>query len=314
MRTSIKAIQAFEAAARLGSFALAADELAVTPSAVSHQMHLLEEQLGVLLFQRIHRSVLLTDVGRRYAAAVVPAFEKVREATQLAASAGRPTALAVHSTPSFASQWLMRRLPAYTEANPEVDLRVQASADRVDLAKGQVDVDIRYNPGPAPAGSVMMQFPDDVVVPMCAPRLAEGLRPIRQPADLAGHTLIHSEITILTWKDWGRVQRDVRLDLSRGPRFDRSFMAITAAVDGLGVCLDSMLLAEQELASGRLMVLFPETAMTAPGHGFLTLRARASGPNVVAFRSWLFMELEKTRSWWEQQIAALRSDPYPWPA
>lgn len=311
MRVSIKAIQAFEAAARLGSFALAADELVVTPSAISHQIHLLEEQLGVLLFQRIHRSVLLTDVGRQYASEIMPAFGNIREATRVAAAAGRPGALAVHSTPSFATQWLLRRLPAYTEANPEVDLRVQASADRIDLAKGLADVDIRYNPGPAPAGSVMTSFPDDVIVPMCSPRLAQGLRPIREAADLAGHTLIHSEITILTWRDWARQQRGVRLDLGRGPRFDRSFMAITAAVDGLGICLDSMLLAEHELTSGKLVIVLPETAMTAPGHGFLTLRARASAPNIVAFRDWLLAELGASQARWEARIADLRAELSP---
>ena len=247
MRTSIKAIQAFEAAARLGSFALAADELAVTPSAISHQVRLLEAQIGVLLFQRVHRSVVLTDTGREYAAEVMAAFAQIEAATLTAASAGGTTALTIHSTPSVATQWLMRRLPAYGDLHPEIDLRLQSSVNRVDLGQGIVDVDIRYNPGPPPAGAIMVPFPEDVIVPMCSPRLANGLKPIRRIEDLAGHTLIHGEINIVSWRDWSRRQRRARLELDRGPRFDRSFMAIRAAVDGLGVCLDSMLLAEQEL-------------------------------------------------------------------
>lgn len=315
MRTSIKAIQAFEAAARLGSFALAADELAVTPSAISHQVRILEEQIGVALFHRVHRSVLLTDVGREYAGEVIAAFARIEAATRTAASAGGSMALTIHSTPSIATQWLMRRLPLYGEAHPEVDLRLQSSVNRVDLGQGIVDVDIRYNPGPAPAGAITYPFPDDVVVPMCAPRVAEGARPIRTVADLAGHTLIHGEINILGWREWSRRNRRARLDLDRGPRFDRSFMAIRAAVDGLGVCLDSMLLAEEELRSGRLVVVLPETAMTVRGHAFITLRSKSASLKVSDFRTWLFSELERTERWWQEARASsvrdFRARPQP---
>lgn len=304
MRTSIKAIQAFEAAARLGSFALAADELAVTPSAISHQVRLLEDQLGLPLFHRVHRSVILTDVGREYAAEVMAAFARIDAATRTAASAGGSMALTIHSTPSIATQWLMRRLPLYGEAHPEIDLRLQASVNRIDLGQGIVDVDIRYNPGPAPAGAITFPFPDDVVAPMCAPRLAAGPKPIRSVADLAGHTLIHGEINIFGWRDWSRRNRRARLDLDRGPRFDRSFMAIRAAADGLGVCLDSMLLAEQELRSGQLVVVLPETAMSVRGHGFTTLRAKSAMPKVADFRAWLFSELRQTERWWQDERAA----------
>jgi LysR family glycine cleavage system transcriptional activator len=305
-RTSIKAIQAFEAAARLGSFALAADELAVTPSAVSHQVRLLEDQLGVLLFHRVHRSVILTDIGREYAAEIMAAFARIEAATTAAATASGTTVLTIHSTPSIASQWLMKRLPLYGERHPEIDLRLQSSVNQIDLGQGIVDVDIRYNPGPPPAGAVLVTFPDDVIVPMCSPRLANGLKPIHAVEDLAGHTLIHGEINILGWRDWSRRHRRARLDLDRGPRFDRSFMAIRAAVDGLGVCLDSMLLAEQELRSGQLVVVLPETAMTARGHGFATLRSKSGSQKVADFREWLFGELALTRAWWEALLSASR--------
>lgn len=301
-RTSIKAIQAFEAAARLRSFALAADELAVTPSAVSHQVRLLEDQLGVLLFHRVHRSVILTEVGREYATEVMGAFARIEAATLAAASSSGSMALTIHSTPSIASQWLMRRLPLYGEQHPEIDLRLQASVNQVDLGQGIVDVDIRYNPGPPPAGAVLLPFPDDVVVPMCSPRLARGLKPIRTIEDLGRHTLIHGEINIIGWRDWSRRNRRARLDLDRGPRFDRSFMAIRAAVDGLGVCLDSMLLAEQELRSGQLVIVLPETAMRAKGHGFTALRSKNETHKVTTFREWLFDEIAHTKAWCERAL------------
>ena len=178
----------------------------------------------------------------------------------------------------------MRRLPLYGEAHPDIDLRLQPSVSLVEIGQGIIDVDIRYNPGPAPAGAVTYPFPGDVIVPMCSPKLANGLKPIRSVEDLSRHTLIHGEIDILGWRDWSRRNRRARLDLERGPRFDRSFMAIRAAVDGLGVCLDSMLLAEQELRSGQLVAVLPETAMTARGHAFITLRSKSATHKVTDFR------------------------------
>ena len=302
-RLSIKSIQAFEAAARLGSFAAAAEELAVTPSAVSHQIKLLEDQLGVALFHRVHRAVVLTEAGRHLAAEVIAAFARIEAATRHTAVAGMSAVLTVHSTPSFASQWLMRRLTRFGELHPEVDIRLHASVEAIDLNQGAVDIDIRYNPGPPQAGTVLVPFPNDLIVPMCSPSLAGGIKPIRQPADLARHTLIHSEITILGWRDWARRHRKVRLDLERGPRFDRSFMAISAAVDGLGLCLDSLLLAEQVLRTGKLIIPFPGDVMTVQGHGFVTLRSKTDLPKVKSFREWLFNELAKTHAWADQFVA-----------
>ncbi|WP_207478183.1 transcriptional regulator GcvA [Arenibaculum pallidiluteum] len=302
-RVSIKAIQAFEAAARLKSFALAAEELVVTPSAVSHQIKVLEEQLGLRLFHRVHRSVVLTEAGRQYAVEITAAFVRIETATRNIATAGGSTVLTVHSTPSFATQWLMRRLAGFNERHPGIDIRLHATLEPVDLGQSVVDVDIRYNPGAPPPGVVLIPFPDDTVVPMCSPELAKGLKPIRRPRDLGQHTMIHSEVTILGWRDWARRNGNVRLDLERGPRFDRSFMAIRAAVDRLGVCLDSLLLAEQELQSGKLIVPFSSMGMNVTGHGFYCLKAKADLPKIRSFREWLFEELAESGAWQESFMA-----------
>jgi LysR family glycine cleavage system transcriptional activator len=308
-RVSIKAVQAFEAAARLGSFAVAADELAVTPSAVSHQVKLLEEQIGISLFHRVHRAVVLTDAGRHYAAEVIAAFGRLEAATRDITATGARAVLTVHSTPSFATQWLMKRLARFGETHPQLDIRLQASVAPVNLNQGSVDAEIRYNPGPTSAGAVMVPFPDDTIVPMCSPALVGGIRPIRRPVDLTHHTLIHSEVTILGWRDWARRHRRVRLDLERGPRFDRSFMAISAAVDGIGVCLDSLLLAEKELQAGKLVVPFGGDFMTVKGHGFITLRSKVDLPQIRDFREWLFGELTKSREWADRFVAAGMTNP-----
>lgn len=304
-RVSIKAVQAFEAAARLGSFALAAEELLVTPSAISHQIRLLEDQIGIRLFHRVHRAVSLTEVGKHYAAEVTAAFARIDTATQNAAMAGGSAILTVHSTPSFATQWLMPRVAAFHQRHPGIDIRLQTSVTPADFNQGVVDLDIRYNPGPPPAGATMLAFPDDIIVPLCSPALAAGLKPIRAPEDLSRHTLIHSEINILGWRDWGRRHRKVILDMERGPRFDRSFMSISAAVDGLGVCLDSLLLAQRELVSGRLVVPFPPDELKAQGHGLVFLKSSAEVPKVRAFRDWLFAELKACRQWEETFLDGL---------
>jgi LysR family glycine cleavage system transcriptional activator len=293
-RISLKAVQAFEAAARLSSFALAAEELFVTPSAVSHQIKLLEEQFGVQLFHRVHRAVVLTDAGRRYAEEVSAAFARIDLATRELGRTEKSDILTVHSMPSFATQWLMPRLARFSSRHPDIDVRLNASTDTVDLTTEGADIDIRYGSRRLqPPGIMVLLFPPETIVPLCAPDLAHGPDPIRTPDDLRHHTLIHSEACLLSWRDWMRQHRKVRLDISRGLRFDRSFMAISAAVDGLGVCLDSLLLAQRELEAGRLVAPLGLEGPRIQGYTFNLLKARADLPKIRSFQDWLFAELEK---------------------
>jgi len=294
-RVSLKAIQAFEAAARLSSFALAADELFVTPSAISHQVKQLEEQFGVQLFHRVHRAVVLTDAGRRYAEEVSAAFSRIELATRELGRTEKIDILTVHSTPSFATQWLMPRLARFSSLNPDVDVRLNASTDAVDLVSGAVDIDIRYGMRRLqPAGTMVLSFPAETIVPLCAPALLEGEHPIRSPEDLAPHTLIHSEVCLVSWRDWMRQHRKVKLDISRGLRFDRSFMSIFAAVDGLGVCLESRLLVERQLDSGRLVLPFGGEGPRIRCHGVSYLASRKRLPKIQAFRDWLMQSLDES--------------------
>ncbi|QTN44961.1 transcriptional regulator GcvA [Ectopseudomonas mendocina] len=293
-RVSLKAIQAFEAAARLSSFALAAEELFVTPSAVSHQIKLLEEQFGVRLFHRVHRAVVLTDAGRVYAEEVSAAFARIDIATRELGRTAKSDILTVHSTPSFATQWLMPRLARFSALEPDIDVRLNASYPApADLLTQGVDIDIRYGMKRLqPAGTMVLPFPAETIVPLCAPSLASGAHAIRAPEDLRHHTLIHSEVCLISWRDWMRQHRKVPLDISRGPRFDRSFMAISAAVDGQGICLESLLLVQRELDSGRLVAPLGMTGPKVQGYTFNLLRSRAELPKIRSFQDWLFSELE----------------------
>ena len=292
-RVTLKSIQAFEAAARLSSFALAADELFVTPSAISHQVKLLEEQLSVRFFHRVHRAVVLTDSGRQYAEEIAAAFARIDAATRHIGRVAKSDILTVHATPSFATQWLMPRLARFSALNPDIDVRLNASSTPADLATDAVDVDIRYGARRLqPVGTIVLELPPETIVPLCAPQLAEGEHPIGSTADLQHHTLIHSESCLVGWRDWMRLHRKTRLDITRGPRFDRSFMSISAAVDGLGVCLESLLLVQRELETGRLVAPLGMEGLKVHGYTLNLLKSRADLPKLRSFQDWLFAQLE----------------------
>jgi LysR family transcriptional regulator, glycine cleavage system transcriptional activator len=292
-RVSFKAVQAFEAAARLSSFALAAEELFVTPSAVSHQIKFLEEQFGVQLFHRIHRAVVLTDVGRSYAEEISAAFARIEASTRDLGRVTKSDILTVHSTPSFATQWLMPRLARFSARYPDIDVRLNASKEPADLVAGPVDADIRYGSKKIhPAGIKTLILPPETIVPLCAPALANGKHPIHFPDDLQYHALIHSEVCLVGWNDWARKHRDVKIDLQRGLRFDRSFMSISAAVDGLGVCLESLLLAQRELETGRLVAPLGFDGLQVQGYSLNILKSSEELPKVRHFCDWLFSEFD----------------------
>ena len=293
-RVTLKSIQAFEAAARLSSFALAAEELFVTPSAISHQIKLLEEQLSIRLFHRLHRTVLLTDSGRQYAEEISAAFTRIDAATREIGRVAKSDILTIHCTPSFATQWLMPRIARFSAAHPDIDVRLNASSEASDLISGAVDIDIRYGPRKLqPAGTMVLELLPETIVPLCSPALMEGDYPLRSVADLQHHTLIHSEGCLVGWRDWMRLHRKTRLDTGRGPRFDRSFMALSAAVDGSGVCLESVLLAQRELETGRLVAPFGMDGLTVNGYTMNLLKSRINLPKLRSFQDWLFAELAR---------------------
>jgi LysR family glycine cleavage system transcriptional activator len=287
----LRAIQVFEAAARLGSFAAAADELLLTPSAISHQIRFLEEEIGISLFHRGHRGIVLTDMGRRYAEQVSEAFGLIESATRGVERGGKSDILTVHSVPSFAAQWLMPRLSRFTASQSDIDVRLTASVESIDLNAGQADFDIRYGDVLPSLGVDVRPFPEETIVVLCSPQRLRRPNVLRKPADLKNHTLIHSEINLVPWRDWLRLHQVEGIDLSRGPRFDRSFMAINAAVDGIGVALESRLLIQRELETGRLVLPFGEAGPRLVCHRLLYLKSKLKLPKIKSFREWLFDEL-----------------------
>ncbi len=245
---SLKGVRAFEAVARLGSFRAAAAELNLTPSAVSHAVTGLERDMGVALIDRQGRGARLTARGEAFHHHARLAFEQLRlglEETSLRV----PRLLRLHAAPSFAAAWLSPRLPRFLAAHPGLEVRLSAGTDYSRFSTYDFDADIVYGPVRA-ANVTAVPIAKETVAPMCAPSLAAS---IESPADLRDLSLIQSDNKMVRWSHWFEAN-GLPAPTLQGSRFDRSFLAIAAAADGLGVALESTLLAERELASGRLVM------------------------------------------------------------
>jgi LysR family glycine cleavage system transcriptional activator len=290
----LKSVQAFEAASRLGSFVAAATELHLTPSAISHQVRMLEQRLGIALFHRTHRSVELTDIGRRYAESVSEAFSLIEASTRSIERAGKSDILTIHSVPSIAAQWLMPRLSRFSAMHADIDVRLNASSAPVDLAAGEADFDIRYGNFFPDAGVMVEPFPAERIVVNCSTSMLPGRRLPKKGFTLTGKTLIHTEVNRYTWRDWSKDHPEHSIDLERGPRFDRSFMAINCAVDALGVALESTLLIERELESKKLVLPLGLVGPQIVCHQLTYLKSKGHIQKMKAFREWLFEELNQS--------------------
>lgn len=284
-------LRAFEAAGRTGSFRAAAAELRLTPSAVSHAIRKLEDQLGVRLFQRQGRTVEMTTEGQTLMRHVGEAFDTLRRGME-AVSTRAPLLLRLHVAPSFATQWLAPRLQDFLTANPNVEVRIAASTEYANFNEDLFDADIVYAAAATARvmpGLVRISLGEETVVPLCAPALATR---IRRPADLLRETLIHSDNKMLRWPDWFAANR-LSTPTPHGLRFDRSFLAISMAADGLGVALESTRLAEREIASGRLVAPLSGRSVDLHylAHFLVYPRASQANPLITRFSAWLQRKL-----------------------
>jgi DNA-binding transcriptional LysR family regulator len=288
MQVSLSLLRAFEAAARTGSFNDAAAELHLSASAVSHAIRKLEQSLGAILFERDGRRVRLSSDGLALMRHVGPAFEDIRRGVEYVSTQG-PKVLRVHSAPSFAAQWLTPRLPQFLAVNPDIDIRLSASVEYTRFAADEFDVDIVYG-RPQLDGVVVLPLGEETVTPLCAPKFADL---IRKPDDLLRHSLIDSDNKQVRWPDWFAAN-GLSAPPMRGMRFDRSFLAISAAANGLGVALESTRLAEVEIASGRLIPVLSNKAVDIRyiGHYVVFPRIAVRRQPLQVFIKWLTQELD----------------------
>jgi len=281
------ALRAFESAARNGSFRAAGQELGISASAISHAIRKLEDLIGASLFEREGRAVRLNPGGEALLRHVANAFDQVRHGLEMVGSRSG-NLLRLHCAPSIAAQWLMPRLRHLIALHPGLDVRLSASTDYPRFLNDEFDADICYGP-PRQEGLVVLPLGEETVTPMCAPELAEQ---IREPADLLRHKLIESEHKRVRWSGWFAANAMVAPS-PQGSRFDRSFMAIAAAVDGLGVTLESTRLAERELRSGVLVAPLAGVARDVRyvGH-YLVFPPHARPRQAVRmFAGWMALEL-----------------------
>jgi len=292
----LNALRAFEAAARRLSFTKAADELNVTPGAISQHIRQLEEYAGTPLFRRTGRSVLLTDAARASLPLVREAFDQITEAGRIMQAPARKGRVMVSSAPSFAAKWLAPRLERFHSNYPAIEAWVSADSGLTDFSVADADFAIRYGAG-AYDGLKSEKLLDETVLPICSPAMMEGPDAIRKPEDLARLTLIHDvspevDPSCPDWTSWlqARGVSDL-VDGTRGPRFNQSALAIEAAATGRGVVLAKRAIAAADIAAGRLIAPFADGSISVDyGYWLVWPRGRHLSEDVRAFIKWVKTE------------------------
>ncbi|HEX8470791.1 MAG TPA: transcriptional regulator GcvA [Brevundimonas sp.] len=288
----LNALRAFESAARNLNFSRAADELAVTPGAVSQQIRLLEDIVGGPLFKREAKGLQLTDLGRGAVPLLREGFERLMDASSLLREPPRKKQVSISVAPSFASKWLMPRMDDFHAVHPEIEVWISADMEPATLGEGGADLAVRYGPGDYP-GHVVERLMLETVLPVAAPSLMNGKHPIRTPADLVHHTLLHDmsedgDPSRPDWAMWLKARRVKHPDPRRGPRFNQASMVIEGALAGRGIALAKRTLAQADLSAGRLVAPFADGS-EAVGFAYHVVlpRDRPASPSAVAFVDWL---------------------------
>lgn len=293
----LNALRAFDAAARHLSFTKAVEELFVTQAAVSHQIKSLEDFLGLKLFRRRNRSLLLTEEGQSYYLDIKEIFTSINEATRKLQARSAKGALTVSLPPSFAIQWLVPRLSGFNAAYPGIDVRIQAVDREEDKLADDVDVAIFYGRGNW-SGLRTERLYAEFLLPVCAPSLLTGENGLKVPSDLANHTLLHDT----SRRDWLAYTRQLgvpQINVQQGPIFSHSAMVVQAAVHGQGIALVNNVMAQSEIEAGRLVCPFNDVLVSKNAFYLVCHDSQAELGKIAAFRQWILAraasEQEKLR-------------------
>ncbi|MFM0597532.1 MULTISPECIES: transcriptional regulator GcvA [Paraburkholderia] len=293
----LNALRAFEAAARHMSFKNAAEELCVTPAAISHQIRSIEEYLGIELFCRSNRTIELTEHGKRCFQEVTLGFTHLTRAMTWVDTSQESQRLVITAGPAFTTKWLVPRLSAFTELHPGIKTRVSASLALCDFVKEGVDVAIRFGRIDT-AGLHVERLIEESVAPMCSPALRNADGKPLTPADLAHVPLIHDESLRMVdpaatgWSEWFK-QAGLKGDATRGLFFNHADHALQAAAEGTGVVLGRRVLAAPDVRNERLMIPFGPEVATGLFFHFVTTPEKSRNATVKVFRDWLFEELRR---------------------
>ena len=293
----LNSLRAFAAAAERLSLAAAAEDLHVTPSAVSLQIRQLEDHLGVPVFIRTGRGLQLTHEGKAILPGILEGFDQLRMALSLIGAQGEENVLTISVAPSFASKWLSPRLDAFSQAYPDIDVRVLATDQLVDFAVDEVDLAIRYGAGIYP-GVTAEHLMAERVFPVCSPDLLKNANVTHPLELLRAAPLLHDDSpdqdkTCPDWRMWLRAARVSGIDWRRGPRFNQSSLVLEAAVAGRGVALAKSTLAEADLAAGRIVRLAEIDQPVEFAHYLVYPPEHRPSRKFGAFRDWIMAEAKR---------------------
>jgi len=286
---SIGDLTAFEAAARHASFTRAAGELHLTQSAISRAVRMLEDRIGVTLFERVRQRVVLTSAGSLYLKEVRRILGELRDATHAVMAYAEATAsLNVAVLPTFATRWLVPRLPAFVEAHPDVTLNFSARLEPFVFADEPFDAAIHYG-SPTWAAAHCHHLMDEVAVVVASPEYRAARR-LETPADLQRATLLHQTTRPTAWADWCALAGIELEGVNRGPRYEQFAMIGQAAAAGLGAALLPRVLIDDELAAGRLEMLFDNALTSSRAYYWVVPEDKAASPALRAFTQWITAE------------------------
>jgi len=285
----LNALRSFEAAARHGSFNQAAEELFVTPSAISHQIKSLEQFLDIKLFRRNKRRVDLTSAGEKYLPSIEHALDEIDSATRRLVANPNSSAITISVAPAFLTRWLMPRLTHFQEQYPDVELRLSAYMGAVDFSHTDVDMAVQFGSGKW--RDVEADFLLGMsVVPVCSPRLLNGRRPLKAVDDLRFHTLIQVSTRLDEWRAWLHSAGIDEVGFGKELRFSSTSLATGAAVEGLGIALADRHLVSKELRSGALVVPFDIALDTHSAFYLVKPDNRQLNSSMSIFRDWILEE------------------------
>jgi len=281
----LNALKVFEASARHLSFTRAAEELFVTQAAISHQIKALEEFIGLKLFMRKNRALLLTEEGQSYYLDIKDVFNNIQEATQRLLARGEKGAITVSVQASFAIQWLVPRLKEFSILYPDIDVRIKAVDKPDNLLTDDIDVAIYYGRGDW--GDVhAVKLHQEYLIPVCSPLIFSSGKKLKNIEDLANHTLLHYS-SREDWKRWFKKIGLKGIDVNHGPIFSHSAMVVQAAIHGQGIALAHSVLAKPDIDSGRLICPFNEVLLSNNSHYIVCKEHQLDLGKISAFREWV---------------------------
>ena len=298
----LRSLRAFTAAAQRLSFSKAAEDMGVTPAAISHQIKEIEDQLRVTLFIRNSRSMVLTQEGEILATAARESLETLGRAIKRVKRLENRNQIKVSASPSIGAKWLVPRLDKFLEIAPNADVRLDVTSSLVDFERDDIDIAIRFGEGRYPGMDAQLLF-RDIVFPVCSPSIITREAPLNHPRDLLKHKLIHLDYEIQSspwpnWKMWMAAAGIKDFDDRSGLHFRQTSLTVQAAIDGMGVALGDSNLVADDLAAGRLVKPFELALRTPPQFAYYIITPRNAAPNplVGLFRDWCLKEAHETEA------------------